>query len=220
MDAATYQSLPTLILINSIVFVVLFVGYIGYKKFFASKRAQSIAVQEPEDFWASFSQKFFSQNGSAIAGANVQNLLTLTLEKMNLSCALITQLDFAKNTFIVKESFGAKNPWSKGDGISKHNSYCGNIFQTKRPVIIDYTAVSEWRNHDVYKNYHIEAFVGFPLYIGGEFFGVVSFFDFSARQNHFSSEDLLFVGAVAKWTELLLEQNLSATIISDNKKAA
>lgn len=166
----------------------------------------SAAVPVANDFWSDFSQRFFSMSNNTNPDFFVADLLNLAAKKMQLDCAILTEFDQKQNYFLVRESCGEKNPWRMGDKFYKQNSYCSNIFQTKKPVVIDYAAVSEWRNHEVYKTHHIESFIGVPLYFRGNFYGVLSFFDFSARHVNFSTDDVLFTNTVARWTELSLEK--------------
>ena len=219
MDATVFQSLPTLILINGSVFTFLFLSYFLYKKFFAQKKYTSLE-KNGVDFWTSFSQEFFVADKSFAGEEALSRLLEMSAKKMALSCVMLSRFDQNKNFFEVQECLGAKNPWSKGDKFLKQNSYCHNIYQTKKPVLIDYTAVSEWRNHEVYKNHRVECFIGVPLCVSGEFYGVLSFFDFSTRQSNFSADDLSFVNSVAKWTGLVIENNSEAYGAATTNKAA
>ena len=98
-----------------------------------------------------------------------------------------------------------------GDGIEAGAifdlgmTYCAITAQADSIISISQMSRSPHRSHPCFEAFHLESYIGAPLYVGGERFGTINFSSSAARSEPWSDQDERLVLILAEWTGRTLE---------------
>ncbi|MFP4293301.1 MAG: PAS domain S-box protein [Cyclobacteriaceae bacterium] len=85
-------------------------------------------------------------------------------------------------------------------------SYCSLAYQKNDVVAISYMGQSEYAQHQAYRLYGLESYIGAPIWVEGKLYGTVNFSSLKARKP-FSEEEKEFVRMLARWVGATLERS-------------
>lgn len=203
------SDLSTLIFLNFFVFVSIAAGYFLWKKM-----ERNSATSIPGTFsdknlaWENLSRSLFSVNSTMVTEEALMQLLKVVSNETNLEYGMLTK-SFDNKNYEVISTFGSSPPWAAGEKFPSQSFYCSRLMCGSEPLCIDYAGVSEWRNHEAYKSKKIESYMGVPVYVGNDFYGVLSVFGPKTKANGFSSKEQTLIQAAAGWVGVILAKELA-----------
>jgi diguanylate cyclase (GGDEF)-like protein len=78
------------------------------------------------------------------------------------------------------------------------STYCCHTLVAQAPVGFHLVRESTIRNHPCYRNFRLEAYLGAPVYVGGDVVGTLNFSS-SASCEPFTADDMALVTLFAQW---------------------
>ena len=83
--------------------------------------------------------------------------------------------------------------------IDIQRTFAREILRANEPIGIENVASSDWADHEAFVSNRIQSFIGTPVLVGKEIYGVVVFYSSQPRQGSFSLADKEFIRLMAQW---------------------
>ncbi len=105
-------------------------------------------------------------------------------EILDVDCATLTEVK--ENKLIIFAIKDRKNlGFKENDIFSLDEVFCGITAKIKKPLVInDVLESEEYKEHNEFVKYGIRSYLGVPVFIGNEFFGVLATFSKSSHKYH------------------------------------
>ncbi len=144
----------------------------------------------------------------------VQDLLTVALEYLGLEIGIVSRIEGDAYRVEYAEADGAV--LTKGDEFDLSDTYCRYTLDNDDITAYECAAECDLAQYPCYKTFKLEAYIGSPLYVNGQFFGTLSFSSFKARRRAFTEQEKSLVSLVAQWIgyEISQRKNLDELIAS------
>jgi PAS domain S-box-containing protein len=86
-----------------------------------------------------------------------------------------------------------------GDVFPLAETYCSVPLRTRSAVSVAHASASEWKERACYGRFGMEAYIGGPVFVGGELYGALCFLDPRPRPTPFGPEDEDLLRVFAQW---------------------
>ncbi|MBI3446803.1 MAG: GAF domain-containing protein [Magnetospirillum sp.] len=155
---------------------------------------------------------------AALPGADSQSQLVQSLrlgaDHFGLPIGIINRVDNEVYT-IVCHCSPASAGLSDGQTFDLASTYAELTLEAERVLAISHASQSEYAAHPCLIRFHLEAYIGAPIYVRGICFGTVSFSSVKPLGRDFDEADKEFVLLLARWIGTVLErQDSDAAILS------
>lgn len=149
----------------------------------------------------------------------LQEALRLVSEYLDLPLGIISRIEGDSYFIHSFHSSDSNFALDIGQEFSLGNTYCSLLFEDRDAIAIPYMGQSKYSTHPCYDSFKLEAYIGCPVWVGGEIFGTVNF---SAPQNRneFSEEDLEFIRLLSRWVGSTIERQQQEEEIIKAKEQA
>ncbi len=139
-----------------------------------------------------------------------QSLLRMGCERFGMENGVI--LHPAVDAFEIIQAYSPSGAYIPYTNLPMVESYSQQVIQSKGILIIEDAADDAyWKDHPVYRTHKLQSYLGAPLLIGGNLFGVLAFSSTQPHPKHFTLAEQRFLHLMSQWISLELEreQNLS-----------
>lgn len=151
----------------------------------------------------------------------MEEMLKLGCQVLDMEVGKVSLIDRKNNTntmlnVTAPESFGLRS----GNAWDLATTFCSIIVSGKLPMLaLNHIQKSEYKDHPIYKNNKIEAYIGFPISIGDEKVWTISF---ASPRPHkpFPVADLDLVKLMGRWISVTLAQQLGQLDLQTAKESA
>ena len=134
---------------------------------------------------------------------SIQDLLAFGRQQFSSEIGLLTRLSGDHTT--IWASQGASSMISE-QPLPLTQTFCGITVQRQKPFCIPSVSNSSWRDHPGFTRFQLEAYLGAPVWVGGEIYGTISFYSYAPRQHPFRSMDQELLRLMARWIGNELER--------------
>ncbi|GAP05993.1 protein containing PAS domain S-box [Anaerolinea thermolimosa] len=83
--------------------------------------------------------------------------------------------------------------------VDIQRTFARETLRANEPVGIENVASSDWADHEAFVSNRIQSFIGTPVLVGKELYGVIAFYSSQPRQGSFSLADKEFIRLMAQW---------------------
>ncbi|MGB0453057.1 MAG: ATP-binding protein [Bacteriovoracaceae bacterium] len=143
----------------------------------------------------------------------IERSLDLPLELFNLELGLINKIDQNQCTSLFARSKVKELSVSPGDEFELSKVYCDLTWRQRTlKAVKDASVDPEYSQHDCYKAFGLNCYVGIPLYLKGRPYGTISLSAREKRSEEITDLKISFFKLYARWVE-----NAIATIEGEKK---
>lgn len=134
----------------------------------------------------------------------IKGLLKMGCEQLRLQVGILARIE--GDVYQVMQSVAANGGIC--DGLTCHldNTICREVVRLDHPVAIEHAYASPWRDHPGYIEFQIESYIGAPVRIANQPYGVLCFTSLEPRAEQFTTADKEFLRLMAQWIGGKLEQ--------------
>ena len=91
------------------------------------------------------------------------------------------------------------NEYKAGDIVKLDKTYCREVVESGNSIALtEINGIKGLREHPLYVENTIEAYIGSPIYLNSEIWGTVNFSSVNVRSNVFSKAEISLVDSFAK----------------------
>ena len=148
-----------------------------------------------------------SANAAIKLDAKINKILKEALNFLNLSCGSIDKIENGICTTqyiqcVTECAFKLNSKFNLKDTL------CVQTIESKDIVAIHNVAISNLRDNPAHKIHGVNSYISMPLYVHGNIYGTVSFFDKNTRDKPFEERERSFVRLLSHWigNEITREQ--------------
>ena len=145
-------------------------------------------------------------------------LLNLGRQQFGLELGVLSQV-VGTNYEVVAAQL-PNNRTIKGVSLNLAQTYCQETLQTLAPLCITSAGASDWSTHPCYITLKLETYLGVPVIVHGQAYGVLSFSSYSPRCKPFKSVDKELLRLMAQWIGGELERQQAAQELAQARDEA
>ena len=127
----------------------------------------------------------------------ILRILHLGCEQFGLPIGILSRIE--GGTLKVLES--VSEDWSFAPGSERllERTYCGFTVNSLEPFAMENAGATEWRDHPVYKEHGLEAYLGVRISVDGAIFGTLCFMGQTARDSPFTAAERETLKLMSQW---------------------
>jgi PAS domain S-box-containing protein len=131
----------------------------------------------------------------------LQGLLNIGRQRFRLDVGCLASIEGDRFEVIAASSSRhAGLTLNPGDVLDLAQTYCRETFGSKGPIAIESAGTSkQWCHHPTYLNFGLQAYIGTPVIVADQRYGVLSFLDINPRLKPFSAGEKEFLRLMAQW---------------------
>lgn len=146
----------------------------------------------------------------------LQESLSLTKTLLGLDIAIISQIE--EDVYTVEYFDAPEGALTQKQMFNLGDTYCSIVLQANTIITINHMERSPHRQHPCYNIFHLESYIGIPVYVQGKQYGTLNFSSPKPRQTPFTQADIDFIQLLGQWVGASLERKLSREVF--NKQTA
>lgn len=148
-----------------------------------------------------------STGGSDRPIDRIRKFLRLGCEQFGMPVGILSRIE--DDTFYIIEAFSNSESYKAGKEIPLSLTYCGSTALSTDPIAFAQAAQTKWREHEAYKEYSIEAYLGVRIVVDGTVFGTLCFLNQSPRNHPFTSAERETLKLMSQWIASELQRERS-----------
>ncbi len=148
----------------------------------------------------------------------VSELLATSCSQLGLENGILARVE--GDTYEVTQFSSTKNAPLEGLTCPLQDTICHEVIRRRAPIAFEHGAESEWKDHAGYLNYGAEAYLGAPVHVGGNLYGVLCFTSSRPRAEKFTSADIEYLRLLAQWIGGELERRATVEALNASTKLA
>ncbi|MGE5505094.1 MAG: ATP-binding protein [Actinomycetota bacterium] len=145
--------------------------------------------------------------------------LALGSRHLGLPVGIISRIDGDTYT-VIHHAAPDGSELADGQRFSLQQTYCALVMDTGDLVAIPHMAVSAHAGHPCYQAFHLEAYIGIPVMVGGTVFGTVNFSSPEPYDHEFDEGDAEFMRLLARWIGAAMDRDLASREVVAAKEVA
>ena len=136
----------------------------------------------------------------------LQALFTIGRHRFILDNAMLSRIQADRYEIVAAQT--SDQSMYAGQVFALNDTYCSVTIQSSEPLTIENASTSAWAKHPCYEMFHIEAYIGTTVFVGGEVYGSLCFMSPPPHSLTFRASDKEFMKLMAQWIggELELRQ--------------
>ncbi|AOU97900.1 hypothetical protein BI364_07920 [Acidihalobacter yilgarnensis] len=138
---------------------------------------------------------------AAHPGDDIQAQLTLALklgaEYLGMSHGIISRI--VDEDFEVWAQVSPANALHEGQHFPLNTTYCSLVVGSSDVLAIDRMSASSFADHPCHDAFHMESYIGIPIWMEGEAFGALSFSSHDSKPGGFDEADRDFLRLLSGW---------------------
>ncbi|MGD1703588.1 response regulator [Dapis sp. BLCC M229] len=100
-----------------------------------------------------------------------------------------------------------------GDEFDLDQTFCGETFRSGKLICFESAQASKWCEHPAYNTFGLETYIGTPVVVGKQPYGVLCFTSFSKRTKPFKDSDRQILKLMAQWVGNEIERQQANIIL-------
>lgn len=145
------------------------------------------------------------------ASEQIQALLAMGCERFGTALGILGHIEGQR--YEVIQISGTDYGLAPGKVLALGETYCSEAARLGAPLSFEHAATTRWNEHPSYRNYHLEAYLGTPVYIGDQLYGTLCFSDPQPRLTPFSNVDHELIQLMARWIGAVIEQDRTSAAV-------
>jgi len=141
-------------------------------------------------------QKIFSQKEENL-DIQLSKALEWTTRELGLELGIISQVE--KEVYTVKKLYTDSSDVELGQEFDLQSTYCSIAIQKDDVFAITDMGNSEFKDHECYRAFGHESYIGKPFHIEGILYGTIHFSGSQSIPQGFSDADILFINLLSGW---------------------
>ncbi|HEX8213583.1 MAG TPA: ATP-binding protein [Longimicrobium sp.] len=138
-----------------------------------------------------------TSSGTLEERERVQRVLRLGREHFGLAGAVLARVRGEQYEVVAADP--PEFAIASGDVFPLAETYCSIPLGSRSTASVANASASEWRERPCYGRFGMEAYIGGPVYVGGEMYGALCFLDPRPRPGPFRPEDEDLLRVFAQW---------------------
>ena len=140
----------------------------------------------------------------------LQRTINLGCRMFNLEIGKLCRINKDANTNeFIKVVAPEHMPIKDGVQLYLPNTFCNLTFDRDEPLAINHIALSEYKDHDSYKNTGLEAYIGTPIWVNGVKYGTINFSSLTPTAP-FTEADRDIINLIGRWVSVTFERHYDA----------
>ena len=135
---------------------------------------------------------------------NMRELLALGCRRFGMSIGILSRITGER--YEIVQAVAPNDSISPATVFELGRTYCVMALQSEAPVFFENASESPMRGHPAYEDFHLEAYIGTRIEVGGGIFGTLNFSDPLPAREPFTAADVNFLQLMAKWVGKELER--------------
>ena len=127
----------------------------------------------------------------------VQSLLAMGSQRFGLDIGMLTHIE--DDRYEVIAALTPDGTIRPGTVFDLGQTYCRDVLRTGQPIAFAHAEASEWASHPCYAAFHLEAYLGTPIIVGGRTYGTLNFSSLWPHAQSFKPADKEFLRLMAQW---------------------
>lgn len=147
--------------------------------------------------------KIFSQKHEDL-NIQLQNALKWATKELGMELGIISH--------ITDETYTIRDFWPPSDALhidqkfELQNTYCSLAIQKEDVFFVEHMGESDYREHQCYKAFQLESYIGKPFHIEAAMYGTVNFSSSQPKAQEFVEDDALFVRLLSGWVSATIHR--------------
>ena len=138
------------------------------------------------------------------ARERIQAILAMGRQRFGMAFGVLCHI--AGERYEVVEILSPGQSPAQGDVLALGDTYCRDTLRALAPLGFEHAAATPWARHPCYVKFRLESYLGAPVRLGKQVYGVLSFSDFQPRAVPFTAVDRELIQLMAQWVGGALEQ--------------
>jgi PAS domain S-box-containing protein len=134
----------------------------------------------------------------------IQKLLAMGCQLFNLEFGILGQIQDSSYQVLAVQS--PHNTLKKGDIFDAQQTLCCEVLNKDKPLTIERTKDSQWKNHPAYSEFGIESYMGMQVLDTNEVCIILSFSSQTPRTEQFKSAHQELLKLMAQWMRTEIER--------------
>lgn len=146
----------------------------------------------------------------------VVDVLKLGCEHFGLPIGIFCEI--VNDVYTVKQVVHPRNGLSEGMTFNLRDTYCSHVFEADDVQGFHHVSKSRISHHSCYRHFAMEAYLGAPVVVSGERYGVLSFYSESPTRP-FIGQDIELIRLFADWVGMEISRQQSMESLKKAHKA-
>ncbi len=138
-------------------------------------------------------------------GEQLRRALAIVAAQLDLPFGIVSHV--VGDSYTVVAQVSPPDTLQDGQEFALGHTYCDITLRHRRVVAISEMRRSPYLGHPCYETFKLEAYIGAPIYVGGEVYGTVNFSSPQPYPRQFDSGDTEFVTLLARWVGSVIERD-------------
>lgn len=135
----------------------------------------------------------------------IRQALVLGVNFFSMPIAIVSHVSGQDFRILVQVS--TNDGLADGQHFDLRDTYCQLVIEQQQVVAIEHMAKSTYADLSCYQQHQLESYIGCPLWVNGQLFGVLNFAAAEPRTRPFDDTERDFVRLLARWIGAILERD-------------
>lgn len=135
----------------------------------------------------------------------IDHLLQVGIQTFGMDYAYVGKL--AGNALLIESSHPFEGGFQEGMTLEIEHTFTRETLRANEPLGIENVAESDFAGHPAHRITQMAAYLGTPIIVGNEVYGILAFYSLKPRRTAFSSSDHEFLRLMAQWIGAEIERD-------------
>lgn len=154
------------------------------------------------------------------ADETIRQGLELARQHLHLEFAIFSRVDRDKDLYTVQIQISPDNVLCDGQTFPLGNTFCRDVVAQDRLLAFANAAQSGYQEHPCFREFQLAAFIGAPVYVGGQLYGTINFSSRQGRDHDFDPSDLEFIRLLARWAGGFIDRQQNLELLDQARQNA
>lgn len=141
-------------------------------------------------------------------GEQIQAMLAMGCQRFGLAVGILSHIEGER--YEIVQAITPDGSLASGDCFALGDTYCRETLRAAEPLAFEHASAGPERQHPCYRRFGLEAYLGTPVRVGGQYYGTLNFSDVQPRPTPFTTVDRELIQLMAQWVGGALEQEQMA----------
>ncbi len=157
-----------------------------------------------------------TSDGERLLRAKIDAILDLGRDVFQLPTGQVARVEGTRH--VSEHARGGDGRVEAGAANDLSVTYCSTVLAAGGPAGFHHVAESRMRRHACYTAWGIEAYIGAPILVDGELYGVLNFHGTEPRTAPFSETELALIQLMAEWIGVELARHRGAARLEESEE--
>ncbi len=135
----------------------------------------------------------------------IDHLLQVGVQTFGVDFSYVGRL--SENALFIEAVYPFEGGFQEGMLLEIEHTFTRETLRANEPLGIENVAESDFAGHPAYLLNQIAAYLGTPIFVGNEVYGILAFYSLKARRTAFTSSDYEFLRLMAQWIGAEIERD-------------